>query len=50
MYWLLICASKYIISNDHHFKTQLELTEMIKNIPHLLNFLQGDIVHTTDNL
>ena len=26
---------------DHHCKTQSELTEMLKNSPNLLNFLQG---------
>ena len=29
---------------DHHCKTQSELTDVLKNSPNLLNFLQGALV------
>ena len=39
---LIICECfKYIFLIDHHYKTQSELNDMLKNSQNLLNFLYG---------
>ena len=47
MYWLLSIFFQIYFLTDHHCKTRLELTGMLKNSPNLLNFLLGNEAHRT---